>query len=545
MSNYNLGKLVPDLIGLGVFPPKGFSDFTLAQMAEYFGYVTPLNFGAVGDGVADDFQAVTDALVYGEANQVVVDGVGLTYKVNTAITSPVYKAQNMTIDGSAIATGTVWVADSGAVFEAAKSLTANTRQGSNAFAATGHGFLPGDVILAQSNLIAETATNSLASHWGRVRTIPTADSFTVDEGAYVNLLTANAASVRRLPKVAVEFSSIKIIGGASAVNGLSLLNYSDAVLRDIHVESCAARSVVLQQCYNTYISSVFAKDSNAAGLGYGIVVAGCGNTRVDFIRGQNCRHVLTHGAYGTTPCTGGSFGDVVGTHCTAAVVDTHPAVFGISSTGKIVGDMRTEAGEDGITWQAAGGHINVELTGNIARHCILLQPFYVAAAFDKFPSYGVHVVGDVTVGDNGVMGDFTSNAAINTIDIYADITTNTRPIYLNLGGIAVENINIAGVGKSLTSRGCQVSGVALTNVGHISQVGNWTAAAFETAYYLMGTDASVRTTEISVASGKMSGGTYGLRVGNKANAKVAAAFMSGSSGASSASPAPAVITVLS
>ena len=485
------------------------------------GAVTPAQFGT-------GQTALEAAITYARVNNVACDGLGATYTLSSAITAIPGQVRNMTIDASAVATATAWQ-PFGAAYEALKLLTVDTRQGKRLWNATAHGYAIGDTVLIQSTLVIETGTNSQAAHWGRISAVTT-NTFTTHEAALCNFLTGNAASVRRLPKsAAVVMDNVKIIGGATCVNGFWPVRFTD-LTTDMAFENCKSRSLVIQECYAPYVRSNRASMSDAPGLGYGVALVGNGWARVDLAMGQRCRHTLTTGSAGVIPTVGGSVGDVIARESLAAGMDTHPATLGFRQTGKAVVDMSAElASEDAVVWQAIGGSINCEVMGDGNRNTVTIQPQHVAAAFDFPPIFSV-TARSTGLNAKGVSVDFSACGAVKSCDVDYAGTSTGEAVYFDIGAIAVDSLRVSGAGTSTTGRAMRIICNASADLGYVEQSGNWQAAANEASYILCQTLAGSRTTQWSFGSGRSAGGAYGMRATNKVAAIVGATFLAGSTG---------------
>lgn len=512
-------------------------------LSRYASEVHPENFGATA-GSGDNAAILDKVITWSRVNKVTLDGRGRTYPIATAMTAIPGTIRNLTIDASGLTATTAW-RPVAAEYDAPQSLTANTVQDARVFNCTAHGYSVGDVVLVTSDKVFETSTSARCAHWGRITAV-SANQFTTAEAALCNLMTADNAIVRKLPpQEAPANIDVRMIGGPNCGNGFFPIRFTDLEVK-LSGEGFANRNVLLQENYRPYVSYVFGERCDASGLGYVCGLAGNGWARVDLAIGLRSRHVIVTGASGTIPTVGGSVGDVTGNECLSAALDTHPATLGFVQTGKTVCDMSDQVTtEDGMVWQGVGGEFDVTFTGEpTTRHGVLVQPAFDATAFQTAPSYHIKARG-INAGSAGVFLDLDGCGAIDTVECDAYGKSVSEFVYLDLGPVALETLIISGRGVSTTARCVRIICEATSDLGFVQQTGDWTAGASEAIYILGQTDAGSRTTEWAVSLCKSRGGTYGLRAANKVDAIVGAAFLSGTTAATLASPAPATVTVLS
>lgn len=496
--------------------------------------VTPFHYGSAGDGVTDDHGPLSKAIAHGRTTGKILDGQGQTFRIMSKLTEVPGLVAELSIDASSVVDSGAWVPIAGA-YEAPQNLTADTRQGKRTFGATAHGYAVGDIVLVQSNLVFELGTNAQCAHWGRIAAV-TADTFTTHEASLFNLLVADGATVRRLPKSArCRIEKLTMKGGPSCKNGLQALRFTDIEIVSMQAEGFEERGLLFIENYSPKLGRYNGIFADAPGLGYGIGSAGNGWPRYDLVNCIRHRHGLTFGASGVIPSVGGTFGDVLGTDYLSGAIDTHPATVGVTQTGRTVVQFSDDyASEDGIVWQGVGGSVFAEISGDISRHTVLLQPSHVDAAFDVPPSYRIEVSGG-NAGDKGVAADLDGCGNIGTVEIVARVNAVNEPVYVDIGPISVEEINISGGGISSAGRGVRIICEATSDLGYLETKGRWQAALGECVYLLGQTDAGSRVTEWSFPSGKASGGTYGVRATNKVAAKIGVPFLSGSTGETIAS----------
>lgn len=496
--------------------------------------VTLRAYGAIGDVVADDAGVIATAVADARTRGMVLDGEGLTYRIGSALTVTPGTVENMTIDASGITAAIAWDIV-GPAFETARPLAANVGQGTRQISVTTAGYALGDVIVLLSDLLLETATNSLCGHWGEVVSVASG-ALSLSHATECNLMLADNARAQRMPKVAgVALRRVRVIGSASCPGGIQMTRLYKPVVEDCEAVNTEVRGFSLVNCFMPRTHNLRGEKCDRTGLGYALNVSGCGFAEIGDTYGRRCRHVIAWGAANTIPCTGGSFGSVIGAECVGSVFDTHPGAIAIwQRGGMVIGDMAvTAAGQDAITMQAAGGSCRARITGTGHRHVCLVQTFHNAAAFDAFPSVVAEIEGDTSGGQLlAVAVDGSMGLRTVAIKVIGSASAEAASVKV-ADGTALGHVSLHGNCTS-GARAILVNQQAQGRIGNLSLAGRWrtTNAAQMAAQVIGPTDAAAPRTNINVAGLDASGGTYGLRVDNRADAKGASvAFLSGSTAA--------------
>ena len=524
----------------------GYFDFSNSTGIEFDfakDVVTPFWFNAIGDGVADDTVPLRKAINFARERRLKLDGLGATYKITEMLTEIPYIVDNITIDASSVNDVAAWEAVA-AAYETPKPLTADALQGSRLFNCTAHGYSVGDIVLILADNEFETNTHSLCGHWGVISAVTT-DTFTTSEATLCNLETVNNAEVMRLPKSPKSDVNIKMIGGPNCEIGFRGFRFTDLTMTFIG-ENFNQRGLSLGECYAPHIKYVSNTNATASTTGYSFVGGGCGWIQLDKAVGHRTRHVATFGNTSGIPTIGATIGNVIGYECLSAPLDTHPGCLGVTQTGKTICDMSNEyVSEDGMVWQGVGGSFDVEfIGGKPERYGVLLQPFHVSSAFEIAPSYSFRAKG-INTDDHGAVLALTGAGDVTDIELEVEGRCSTVFLLINLGATQkVESIRINGSGKSASSRAMQIQCNATTDLGFVSQQGNWVAGGNEASYILGSTDGATRRTKWSFSNGQSIGGTYGIRSSNKVDNISGAVFLDGSSG-DTAVTGGGTVTVLS
>lgn len=500
-------------------------------------------YGAAGNGTTNDHAPLTAAVNDARARGIILDGEGLTYRIGSQLAAIAGQVENITIDASGITADVAWNMV-GPAYETAIPLTANALQGARQLNVTAHGYSVGDIILAQSDMLLETGTNSVCAHWAEVVAV-TANTITLSHSLLCNLMTASNARVQRLPKTAgVRLRNVKVIGSATCPGGIQMARLTRPVVDSLETVNCEIRGLSLNQCYMPRTVDVSGKRCDRPGLGYAINVNGCGWAQIGTTRGRRCRHVIAWGAAAMNivdgtgakiPCVGGSFGSVIGAECVGSVFDTHPGAMNIwQREGMVIGDMSAEyTAQDAITMQSIGGSVRAKISGAVSRHVCLIQPFHNAAAFQTFPSAEADVEGDTSNGQ-GVSVDMQGTGGLRTVRLRVVGSHSAESVSVKVAdGSVIGALTVDGAATS-GARAILINQQASGQIGTMSLSGRFrTTNTGAVAAQIVGpTDTATPRTNVIVAGLDAAGGAYGLRVDNRADVKGAAvAFLAGSTAA--------------
>lgn len=352
------------------------------SLAARFGDVlSPLDFGAAGDGAADDYAAMVATFAAALTLGREVDGGGRTYKVNTPIRVTLagrdLGLRNLKWDLSAV-TGTTSVtgfaqkiglliagADLWAVGYATTTLSAPvTRTDRTLPVADSSGFAAGDVVL-----VHEAATWGAAgggakkSEVAYVKSVA-AGSLTLAarlQGAY-----STAATVRKYADEFAQVRDVEFIGGGAGSShyGLVAANLRSVDLRGVRTFGCEKVGVSVLNCAELTGDDLNHEGSNLAGYGYGLQYNGTSNVNIGRLTGKNCRHAVTSGpgASGTQMSRNIMFGQVIAHGCSDAGFDAHPGVVDVQ-VGEIDVTCNPDSSGTGVMFQGAGlqvGSIRVD-----------------------------------------------------------------------------------------------------------------------------------------------------------------------------------------
>lgn len=464
-----------------------------------FSDVTPMHFGAVGDGQADDTQAMKIAIGYGSK----IFGEGKTFRVIETLSLPEGRQvwDSVSIDGTDIPlvgnfTTTVVEKVCAAPVEISK-LTSNAPQGADTITVSNVSGLSVDSwvlirsnkIMAETEVQGQTSRHSRACELARVRSI-SGDTIGLWAGLQDGYLTADAASIWLLQDTdGVNFTNITITGSdvglrirygfESRYNGCSFYNQSafgadeQVCFRTIgdkwYFESQAVEPVFTQAPY---------------GLGY----TGCHNCSYGDISGLRTRHLTTTGSsgtqYGRLVSRGNSLGDIRSFQSFSSVVDQHPgggfiqvgnvfAEFAPNATQKVAIQLQGGGGAFGSVSSSYGGGLLMDSFG------FFQDGFVPVVSVDTLdchssPSAAVSVINYTNRYGSGDSQPLQLNIGVGYISggVGATIVPSTGDVTLSMRGGEVVGRTSDGLGRAIYSTmpsiytaSISVSGTILSAIG--------------------------------------------------------------------------------
>jgi hypothetical protein len=403
------------------------------------------DFGAVGDGIADDTAAIQAAITALSAGGT-VDGQGLTYRVDSTITGVASNTviQNSTFDFSqqtdiggidrgfnitgSIATGV--------------ALTANTAVLSSTVTVGNTGtFAVDDLVFLSSNSVWDALQSVVYGQYGRVKSINSGTQLSLYEPVQLAFNIANNAVIAKVTPVKnVVFSNCRFIGANNLTQAQNALyiQYGE----NCRVESCRFEyfdytALGFFRCYKSIADKVSVFAARNAGNAYGVAIwGGCYACSVVNGFGEDTRHYVTVGD-----------NDGINMHTLVdgcqvmsskdAGLDTHAAAMFTTFSNNMISMSSDRAGtsnHDGMIMQ--GAH-NICI-GNMVVGAKGVGISFVLLIGDGTPTT-VKVIGNtVIMDDEGYLAPTT--VSMNGIYLFAG------PIYGpdNIDAIQIANNSISG-----------------------------------------------------------------------------------------------------
>jgi hypothetical protein len=289
--------------------------------------VNVLDFGAVGDGVADDTAAVS--LAMNAATGGVLDGSGRTYKLtaNIAPTCQNIVIQNATFDISPITSGGSAINFAGTQGSAVP-LTADILTGSNSIAVgSTTGFAADEYAWLTSSTVFAVTTSAVLGQMVKIKSVDSGTAMTLYDDVLYDFTTAASASIALLtPKQNITLRNVNFVGAGTGIQ--TAVDFDKCV--DVLVDDCSFdyvdyASILFDRCVNATVTNTSMRYARAVGLSYGIVIAnGCYSVKIANCYGEDQRHMVTVGDNDGVNL----FISVTNCHAAAqrdAGLDSHPA----------------------------------------------------------------------------------------------------------------------------------------------------------------------------------------------------------------------------
>lgn len=324
--------------------------------------INPLDYGAVGNGIADD----TDALLaaFNAADGKVLDGASGTYKIEQILepTCENVVIQNMTIDCSSI--NDQYIISFAGTQGNAIDVTSNAGLGSYVIQLANTSSLAAeDYIWISSNTVWDSLTGVTLGQICKVKTVNSSTQITVYDKLLYTFNTANNANVYLLTmKNNITVRNVKFIGTTSY--NQSVLNFdkcADVVVQDCEFEYCNYIACRVNRTVNFTATENSVRYARSTGLSYGFAITnGSDSVKIANNYGEDTRHFVTVGD------TDGINSNIIVTGNTIkasrdAGIDCHPACnYMTVSNNHIECAAVPTTRSDGITAQG----LNVTITGN-------------------------------------------------------------------------------------------------------------------------------------------------------------------------------------
>jgi len=512
-----------------------------------------LDFGAVGDGIADDTAALSAALNSGSHR--IIDGANKTYLVTypITVTSEHIVVQNMTINIASVPDQNNLSANADAIirFEGVQSafsnLTTNTVAGSNIVTTSNTSALVSDqYIWLQSDTLF---SGSLPlGQYAKIKAIDSGTQFRLHDTVLYDFNTANTARFAVVtPKHNIAIRNVNIVGAQDHQQAALYFR----LCADVVIDSCSFLDVdysciFFDRCINTVVSSTqcrrskWLSDAGADGFSYGITFNnGCYNGVVVNGYSEDQRHYV---ATGTASTAGGVnlFITVANNKIMAsrdAGIDAHPTTDYYTVKGNIIEQMSATSGTlDGIIFQGLNCVITDNVVVNAKRHGIFHQVVPLIGSASSVIANNLVRCADVglatsTSGIN-ISNETAGNATLCGATISGNVVTGSPDQHFIVtsvsGSISSVSItgNVACSNSATTSCRVRAQGAG-TSVSDVVVANNVLKTAGTQNLYFLGAS-SAPVNRISVTGNGINGGTFGIRAsfvttGSFANNEIAGA----------------------
>lgn len=321
------------------------------------------DYGAEGDGIADDTAAVTIAL--NQSNKV-INGGGRTYRLTSEIqtTGSNLIVRNATFDLSGVLVSNGRAIQFSGAFGVSQSLTSDALAGSETLGVgSTAGFSTGGFALLRSNLLwsNQDSKSWFAGQIVRILSVDSETQVTLAAPSLYNMTVTDAAFLQPLSMLRdITFENCTFKGkNVSPYLALCFQLCADARVVDCRFLDTDYAGATFEYCADsTAVENEFV-DATGAGSSYGIMIANaCTGITASNNIGRNLRHLVTIGGQRGV-CT---YIDVDGNkafQCRDAGIDSHAAGDYVNIRGNHI-EMASGIFSDGIIFQGA----NNVITGN-------------------------------------------------------------------------------------------------------------------------------------------------------------------------------------
>ena len=494
--------------------------------------ITPQDFGATGDGSADDTAELQACIDGADGRE--IDLQGLTYKVATTLSL----VSDTTIKNGKIsfATGS----DSDVLFEAFGSVgtqytlsSAPTKGATSVAVASATGLAAGDWCFLQSTDNWSATDSGKRGEWVRVLSV---SGLTINLEQKVRITLTTAYTMYKPTLISnINLRDLTLTGNgySGSAAQYALRAY---LCKNVNVQNCVADSFgyaafSLETVLGGSVRNCIVSRGNfSLGSAYGVALTGgCDGISVSGGRYSYLRHGVTVGGtfitnYGIT-ITG-----VNTMACSDAGIDVHPNCMGVVISGCMIDCYSADATEtgDGITAQGAG----ITIVGNTirgwTRDGILAQPLTSAPAADDAWNISNNVLAnpEAASGADGIVfssekgtGNSIRSLVINGNTIEGESATTGK-------GILIQNTTSGGPIRSISINGnaiyCRTQGISITAanlelIQDVSITGNTieiVSAAVPVIEIIANADVSKYLSCVVIGSNCLRGGTYSVSLSN-------------------------------
>lgn len=481
---------------------------------------SPLDFGAVGNGIADDTTAVQAAIDNAPGNR--VDLLGLTYKITSTLTLPSNAViYNGTLNGSTMASGDTLMEAFGTLGSSVSMNTINST--ANTFVVSSATGISANTVLY---LESSTIFGSGGTYNGELIQVKSISGTTVTpyRRVYDYYLTGQKFYIPTMKKN-IYLQNVKFIGGGNGKNHIAFHAY---LAKNVVLEGCSSeyfgdRHFQFQRSMNCRATGCNAEHSDTStGLAYGFTaVNGCDNITFTGCTGKDVRHGVTiggeRGVDRNVTVSGCTF-----TECTDAAIDCHPQSQFIVFNGNVCGAFSTESTQDGITAQGTDVVVTNNLVQGFSRIGILLQPLCVNSSFgdttlctgnninNPYSSTDVYGIAydNQRTGNNAEV-----NISGNNVNTILSSSSNGILIEINSAGSTVLGLTITGNTVFTRRYGIRLFTAANKLIGKAAISGNTVETLATTTYDAINITATTNNyiERVFISGNNIYGGAYGIK----------------------------------
>jgi len=442
--------------------------------------VSVKDFGAVGDGVADDTAEINAALASGAK---MVHFPAGTYKVSATLNVPVNVSivgdgpNASIIDGSAATyanlTSGYHINVAAGTWTALPALTTNPVAGASSLVfASAPSVTRGDIICIYNPTNGSWSgfrTYYRAGEYQRVAGV-SGSTVTTQGSLYANYVAANVNLYRLTNPSTASISGIKLLGLADTgnpVTGINTTGTVDFVFENVVVTGCSYACIAINQAWNCTVTACSCQEDAASSFGgdYGIVVANSTGVHVNGGTHYAARHAITTGGgdgIGNVPNRMVRYSSILamtGSTTTIGALDFHGNCEHCVVTGCTIDGGMIVGGDhitiDGNTILGRGASdvlvLGAELKGtNLSITDNLMQNYYIGAsgrgAFIDIGGNSSVISADTVNGGTIAIGN-------NTMDWMSVSTTGQPWVRINNSGYTGTDVSVAIEGNAVTAAG--------------------------------------------------------------------------------------------
>lgn len=395
--------------------------------------VSVKEYGALGNGVANDTTAIQNALNSGYQNIYFPAG---TYKVNATLTIP--KDISIFGDGPSLSmidgrAGSCWGTQipvlknsvSGITWSLLPNLVSGISEGSRTLNfATPHGLSVGDMVWVTGNTAWNLYITDFPPNKGEIRRIGLIEGTTgtVIQGTFYDNYSLSGLSLYKVLNYSNgSVKNLGIIGQGIAGSydiGIELRYLKDAAIENVKVTNCSAEALNLGQCDNVYVNNCYTEDVGGAqyGLDYGLTIYNSQNILVNGGYYTAARHATTMGTVPTYLSGSGRYYPSLGI-VNRNITFNGMSALRITDSSNIIGAVDTHLGAEYIKFV----------------NCFVDGGFNISG--DKITIDGCQIIGENT---GLIYVGFLKGTNLNIQNNYMRTSnipnTNTTGVFVNIGG---------------------------------------------------------------------------------------------------------------